>query len=225
MLSVQKAFDRAATEYDRFRNALIPDYQEFYGAALAALPSDKKKAYRILDLGAGTGAFSKLVGQAYPHARVTVSDFAQSMLDQARDKLSRNKRFDFALLDMLMDPLPGELDIIVSSMAIHHFDHADKRYVFSRICKALKPGGIFVNADQMSSGAEEEDQRLFEHWLGDVRSAGICEKELNSVLERMSEHDQNAPHDLQVRWLREAGFGKVDVPYQNYFWAVFKATK
>ena len=225
MLSVQQAFDRAATKYDRFRNALIPDYREFYGAALAALPSDHRKAYRILDLGAGTGAFSELLGQAYPHARITVSDFSDAMLNQAREKLSRNKRFDFALIDMLLDPLPDDLDIIVSSMAIHHFDHADKRYVFSRICKALKPGGIFVNADQMSSGVEEEDQRQFENWLGDVRAAGICEKELKRVLTRMHEHDQNAPGDVQVRWLHQAGFAKVNVPYKNYFWAVFQAVK
>ena len=110
-------------------------------------------------------------------------------------------------------------------MAIHHFDHADKRFVFSRICKALKPGGVFVNADQMSSGVPDKDKRLFDHWLEDVRAAGVCEKELGRVLERMRAHDQNAPHDLQMRWLSEAGFSKVRVPYQNYFWAVFKATK
>ncbi len=225
MLSVQQAFDQAATKFDRFRSSLIPDYQEFYGAALAALPEDRRKAYRILELGAGTGAFAELIGRAFPHAKITVSDFAESMVGQAREKLGGNKRFDFALIDMLMDPLPCDLDIIVSSMAIHHLDHADKRFVFSRICKALKPGGIFVNADQISSGAADRDRRLFDQWLEDVRATGICEKELGSVLDRMREHDQNAPHDLQIRWLRAAGFAKVRVPYQNYFWAVFKATK
>ena len=225
MTSVHQAFERAATNFDRYRNALIPDYEDFYGAALAALPNDHLKAYRILDLGAGTGAFSELIGEAYKHAQITVSDFAPAMLEQARDKLGASKRFSFQQIDMLLDPLPDDLDIIVSSMAIHHFDHADKRFVFSRICKALKPGGVFINADQVSSGRVAEDRRQFDHWLADVRAAGICEKELGRVLERMRTHDQNAPHDLQIRWLRGAGFVEAQMPYRNYFWAVFKATK
>lgn len=225
MMTVRQTFDDAATNYDSICSALVPDYEKFFGAALKALPQNRRQPYRILDLGAGTGVLSEQVGNAYPHAHIIVSDFAPSMLEQARSKLGGEKRYEFALIDMLMDPLPSDLDAVVSSMAIHHFDHADKRFVFSKICKALKPGGIFVNADQVSSGEVARDQRRFDRWLDDVRDNGIRRKDLEAVLERMRQYDQNAPEVLQRRWLLEAGFNKANVTYQNYFWAVFRAVK
>ena len=110
-------------------------------------------------------------------------------------------------------------------MALHRLDHADKRYVFSRICQALKPGGMFVNADKASSGEDEMDQRLFDHWLSDVRANGMCDKDLKPVLELMQAEDRNAPQELQLKWLRQAGFETAELTYWNYFWAVFRAIK
>lgn len=225
MMSVRESFDSAAAGYDKSRKALIPDYTGFYGAALAALPEDRKKAYRILDLGAGTGRLSRLVGKAYPHAEIIVSDFAPSMLERAREKLGEDRRYRFERIDMLLDRLPEDLDAVVSSLAIHHLDHCDKRMVFSRIFKALKPGGRFVNADQLSSGEIERDRKRFDKWLSEVRASGVCEKELSAALERMSAHDKNAPKDLQLRWLTLAGFSSVELVYRKYFFGVFKAVK
>lgn len=224
-MSIYQSFEKAAANYDAFRTALIPDYDAFYGAAVAALPADRKKAYRILDLGAGTGAFAELVSRSYPHARIIVSDFSEAMLEQAQSNLRGDRRFTFERIDMLLDPLPADLDIVVSSLAIHHFDHADKRLLFSRIARALKPGGVFVNADQMSTGDDVEDKRVYEEWLSEVRASGITAKELKRVTTRMHELDQNAPAELQVRWLMDAGFEDAQVCYQAYFWAVFRATR
>ena len=224
-MTVRETFDSAALTYDLSRRALIPDYKNFYGTVLEALPEDRKRAYRILDLGAGTGTLSEMVGKFYPHASVVVSDFAQSMLDRAKEKLGKDRRFSFLPLDMLLDAYPGELDAIVSSLAIHHLEHSDKRLVFSKAFRALKPGGVFVNADQTSSGDEARDQRWFDDWLTAVRAGGANGKELDCALERMRLHDQNAPERLQLRWLEEAGFREVDLRYRKYFFAVFRAVK
>ncbi len=225
MMSVRESFDGAAQAYNLSRSALIPDYKDFFGAALAALPENRKKPYRFLEVGEGSGAFAKLIAKAYPHSEVTVSGFSQPALDEARKKLGEDRRFNFQRLDMLIDPFPADIDVVVSSMAIHHLDHSDKRLVFCRIFKALKPGGVFVNADQLSSGEVEKDQRRFDRWLEAVRAKGVCEKALGGTVEQMRSYDQNAPQLMQVRWLELAGFRNVDITYRKYFWGVFKAVK
>ena len=224
-MSVHQQFESASFRHGEFQNALIPDHAEFFGAVVSALPDNRRKAYRILDLSAGTGTLSCLVAKAYPHASLIVSDPSRAMLDAVRAKLGHQRRCEFVQLDMLMDPLPQDLDIVVSSMALHRLDHADKRYVFSRVCQALKPGGMFVNADKASSGEEHTDQRLFDHWLADVRASGMCEKDLKPVIEIMQSEDRNAPQDLQLKWLRQSGFEHAELTYWNYFWAVFRAIK
>jgi len=223
---VLKAFDAAATSYDQSRRGLIPDYDAFYGAAMACLPPDRRLPLRILDIGSGTGAFAKMIGDAYPHARIIVSDASDGMLDEARQKLERDVRYEFRRLDALIDPLPSDMDVIVSSLVIHHFDHADKRALFRRIHAALKPGGVFVNADQASTGRADEDRARFDAWLTAVKASGMVkQRELREALERMEAHDQNAPVGVQSRWLEETGFRQVGMVYFNYMWAVFVAAK
>ena len=53
----------------------------------------------------------------------------------------------------------------------------------------------------------------------------MCEKDLKPVIEIMQSEDRNAPQDLQLKWLRQAGFEQAELTYWNYFWAVFRAIK
>ena len=50
--SVQRAFDQAARDYDRTRRKLIPCFDDFYRAAIDALPFERNERIRVLDLGA-----------------------------------------------------------------------------------------------------------------------------------------------------------------------------
>jgi tRNA (cmo5U34)-methyltransferase len=219
------AIDGAVGTFERARRALVPDFDAFYAAALSCLPRDRRLPLKVLDLGAGTGIFSRLVAAAYPHSRIIVSDVSQSRLDEARTNLGRDVRFEFVRLDAIMDPLPKDLDAVVSSMAIHHFEHADKRVLFGRVHRALKADGVFVNADQVSSGSKLQDEKRFATWLADVNANGVKQKDLKAALKHMEDSDQDAPLDLQVRWLEETGFRNVDVHYYNYFWAVMSGRK
>jgi tRNA (cmo5U34)-methyltransferase len=222
---VLQAFDAAAGTYDQARRALVPDHDALFGAAMSRLPANKRQSLKVLDIGSGTGIFAKMVADAYPHSRIIVSDASEQMLAEARQKLGRDVRYEFEKIDVLIDPLPANLDIVVSSFVIHHFDHADKRAVFGRIFRALSEDGVFVNVDQASSGSEVEDEAAFQTWLRDVKSLGVKPRALKQARERMQEHDKNAPLTTQARWLEEIGFRDVDVPYSNYFWAVFAGRK
>ena len=218
-------FDKAAATYDRSRHALIPDYDDLYGAAVAALALDQVPDARILDLGAGTGGFSQEVINAHPECQVELSDASVPMLQKAQDRFGGDSRFSFRELDIVTGDFGGEWDRIISSFVIHHLPHQAKREVFAKAFTALKPGGIFVNIDQVQACSQAVQDIHMRLWKKDALAAGALQQDLDDGMARMAAMDINADLDDQVLWLKRAGFATVDVVYRNYFWAVFVAGK
>ena len=218
-------FDKAAATYDRSRHALIPDYDDLYGAAVDALELGRVQNAKVLDLGAGTGGFSQEVINAHPGCQVELSDLSVPMLEQARARFGTDPRFSFRELDIVTGEFGAGWDRIISSFVIHHLPHQAKREVFANVCAALKPGGIFVNIDQVQACSQAVQDIHMRLWRKDALAAGALEQDLADGVARMEAMDINADLDDQVLWLQRAGFDQVDVVYRNYFWAVFVARK
>ena len=218
-------FDKAAATYDRSRHALIPDYDDLYGAAVEALELGRVQNPKVLDLGAGTGGFSWEVINAHPDCQVELSDLSVPMLEQARARLGADPRFSFRELDIVTGEFGTGWDRIISSFVIHHLPHEAKREVFANVCAALKPGGLFVNIDQVQACSQAVQDIHMRLWRKDALAAGALEQDLADGVARMEAMDINADLDDQVLWLQRAGFDQVDVVYRNYFWAVFVASK
>jgi tRNA (cmo5U34)-methyltransferase len=147
------------------------------------------------------------------------------MLAQARQKLSANTHFSFRELDIVDGDFGEGWDRIMSSFVIHHLEHEDKRNVFAKVFAALKPGGIFVNVDQVQACSQAVQDIHFRLWKKDALAAGALEQDIEDGVARMKAMDINADLDDQVLWLEQAGLGEVEVVYRNYFWAVFVARK
>jgi tRNA (cmo5U34)-methyltransferase len=226
---VRAAFDAAADSYDRARSRLVPNLDAFYGAAVDAVPFGEDEEIRVLDLGAGTGLLSALLVERYPRAEITLADISVEMLRVARTRFGNGGpgRFQFRVLDFARKPLPGEpgeYDLIVSALAIHHLTHGDKRELFEKAYEVLAGGGHFVNADQVLGRTPDQDARNREWWLRSVREAGASERELAGALQRMKA-DMEAKLDEQMRWLEEAGFTGVRSEYEDHCFAVYTGRK
>jgi tRNA (cmo5U34)-methyltransferase len=223
-LTIEDAFNRAARSYDGLRRRLIPCFDEFYGAAvdLAAefAPRFAQGAVRILDLGAGTGLLSALVAERLPHAALVLTDLAEGMLDQARERFaSRAAPVEFRVTNHLDLAAAGEFDVVMSALSIHHLEDEGKRAVYAAMARAAKPGGLVLNADQVAGDDAEMEARYWNHWHEAVRRAGAPEADIAAAIERQT-LDRRTPLAPQLDWLRQAGLSHVECRYKNVSFAV-----
>lgn len=222
MTGAPQAFNAHAGVYNATRRRLIPPFDSFYATTVEAVRL-AGAAERVLDIGAGTGLLSAAIREQLPQAEITLLDAAPAMLSQARELLGEaGVRY---LTADLLDPLPaGPWDAIVSALAIHHLDDEGKRGLFARIHAALRPGGVFVNAEQVS-GPTPRLAALYERWHEQLaRSAGSDDDEWRGAVERMS-HDRLAGAEDQLAWLRDAQFSEVDCLFKQYGFAVIVAIR
>lgn len=213
-------FSRDARGYDDLRRRLVPCFDGFYGTALELVRDwQVAPALEVLDLGAGTGLFSAMVAAHFPVARLCLLDGSAAMLDEARARFPGDTRVEYRVADMTDADLGGPWDVVISALAIHHLADADKRRLYARIRRALKPGGLFVNAEQVAGPGPTADERYAQIWLEQIRHLGVPESEIDKALDRMS-HDRCAPVEQQLGWLSEAGFTDVDCSFKAWRFAV-----
>jgi tRNA (cmo5U34)-methyltransferase len=219
--ATKEVFDRTASDYDRERALLIPGCDSFYRWAVDLIPAGAKS---IIDLGAGSGLLTERVRERFPHARIELIDFSEAMLDLARKRLGDDPNLRYTVADYATDPLPGSVCSIVSSLSIHHLEHAAKRELFGRVFASLKPRGVFVNAEQVGGPTEQLDQRYRALWLDQVRAAGATEQQIADSLYRQQQ-DRCADVEQQLDWMRAAGFADADCWYKEGRFAVLAASK
>ncbi|MEH2216545.1 MULTISPECIES: class I SAM-dependent methyltransferase [unclassified Nostoc] len=220
-MNIQEAFNSAAGDYDNLRRILIPCFDDFYKTAVEIIPGDWTAPLKVLDLGAGTGLYSGMVQSVFPNAEFTLLDLAPEMLEKAKFRFSKMGKSPQILIgDYIETDLGDSYDLIISALSIHHLSDFDKELLYQRIYDVLKPGGIFVNADQILGKTADLEELYRQHWLDSIRANGILEEDLKAAQKRM-EYDRMATLDIQLRWLEAAGFQNVDCWYKNFSFAVF----
>lgn len=220
-MNIQTVFNQAAAEYDGLRRILIPCFDDFYGTAVQVIPFERTKPLRALDLGAGTGLYSGMVQALFPNAEFTLMDFALEMLEKAQSRFAGLGKSPQVLIGDYAEANFGDsYDLIISALSIHHLSDANKAALYSHIYQALKPGGMFINADQVQGKTARLDKLYRQNWLESVQTLGVSTDELAAAQKRM-EFDRLAPLDFQLGWLEAAGFQDVDCWYKNFSFVVF----
>lgn len=158
-------------EWIRRDAARDPERRPLLQQMLLFAPFPREAEIEVLDVGAGYGAVSEEVLQAFPAANITLQDYSQPMLDRARQRLAeRSDQLRYVVCD-LVDPswpqqVGGPFDLAVSAIALHNLGDRKKIYACYRaIHDLLKPGGCFLNCDRFVEGVEPH--------LAELRAAGF----------------------------------------------------
>ena len=212
-----------ATTYDSERRRLIHCFDEFYGTVGELVARFCPNSPNILDLGAGTGILSAAIVERVPSAKLHLLDASSEMLQQAASRLA-NWQPQITVQSLNADLPIGPFDAIVSALAIHHLNDAEKRRLYGRILAELSPSGMFINAEQVS-GRSKRLQNLIEAvHLDRARALGSSEAEIDGAVQRMG-YDQCATVSDQVAWLDEIGFEDAECLFRSFRFAVFAGWK
>lgn len=118
----------------------------------------------VLDLGCGTGLFTKKVYDA-AKSNITGIDISQELLDQARERLPEA---EFKIEDaMNMKYSDGHFDVVFGSSILHHLE---MEKATTEIFRVLKPGGKMIFAEPNMLNPQifiQKNVPFIKRWLGD----------------------------------------------------------
>jgi tRNA (cmo5U34)-methyltransferase len=175
--TLQTAFDNISKNYDEQRKRLIPCLNDFYGLPITAIDLDLPNP-QVLDIGAGTGLFSAFLLKRFPDARLTLIDISEKMLEVARQRFKNNLNAKFIVANYSEYNFDVKFDIILSALSIHHLDDREKENLYKKIYSMLKPGGIFINSDQVSGDTSLLDSMYKNLWKDYVNKSGLNKEEI-----------------------------------------------
>ena len=137
---------------------------------------------------------------------VEAIDIDPEMLAQARIRLKRfgtRARFRRCSFDA---PLP-KCDAVATSLALHHVLTMERKLtLYERIYRALRLGGVFVNADVTISAHPVARERSYHLWAAYLVSCGIDEQRAYEHFDEWSAEDTYFSLDDELTAMREAKF-------------------
>lgn len=119
----------------------------FRGEMLRRVETDLSEGGTVVDVGAGTGTFALALKERRPDARVIGVDGDEEILALAKAKPGA-AGIDWR--EGLAQELPvetGSVDVVTTSLMLHHLLSDDKRRALTEMKRILKPGGRLHVAD------------------------------------------------------------------------------
>ncbi len=220
-MSVAEHLGIRTNEYDLQILTFIPHYADILDAAAGALDALDRPARTLVDLGTGSGALAARCVARLRGVRVVGIDNDRAMLEMARRRLGA--RLTAVVGNFESSPIPA-CDVVTASFALHHVVAPEvKRAVFARAHRALRPGGMLIDADCLLHADPRLQQRDHAEWR---RHLAVAHGRAGAAkfLRAWAGEDTYFTLDLETALLREAGF-LVDVVWRRGGFAVIAATR
>ena len=231
--------DRAvASRFAAERAAIVPESRTQIDVLLHVLRTPARPIASVVDLGCGDGVLLEAVLSAFPDARGVGFDYSEAMRERATIRLAAcGGRARVLAADLRREDwsatLEGPVDVVVSGFAIHHLPDPRKRALFGEIFDRLAPGGTFLDLEHVASAtpavAAMSDEAMVRFQIATRAAAG---EDVDAAAVRAAFHARPdkadnllAPIEHQCGWLREVGFGDVDVFWKWFELALFGGRK
>ena len=226
--------------FARYGEIYVPDRETQHQIILQLL-SSVPSLQKVIELGCGEGLLSEKVLKQFPDTAVVGMDLSPYMLEKTRGKLNvYENRFTARSFDLAAKEWRSQLedvDAIISSLAIHHLDDAQKRSLYKDLYNRMTVNAMIIVADIISPLSTIGYKIAADLWDKDVRSKATLRREPKAY--KIFREDGwnyfrnpgvdpiDTPSALpdQLLWLREAGFEEVDVYWMFAGHAIFAGRK
>lgn len=225
MDKVEQFYDQLSSQYSELIAKCVPRYRELIFNMFQYFPEGFEPK-RILDLGCGTGNLTEQIFKSFPEAEIDALDISEDILNESRKRFLHTPNIRYIQSDFkTMHLSPGSYDLIMSSIAIHHIDDSDKINLYREIYQALKPGGIFIFADQTRGITDQIYQRNISSWKEEAFRLGSTQENWDMWMEHQQAHDFHTPVQWHLQKLEKAAFDAIDILWKYLLWAVVWARK
>lgn len=228
--AIRNNFDQ---QVDRFSNIETgqttaidsPLCMELVARSAALLNPD---AAKILDLGCGGGNYAVKVTSFLPDVDCTLIDLSANMLAKAEERVLENINGTVTVIQCdYRDIDLGEnaYDVITAGTTLHHLrEDQEWESVFTKVFKALKPGGTFWINDIVTSETDEINQMMLDGWISMLKEQ-VSPEEVNMYMERYESEDTPRTLSYQLDLMKKVGFLETIVLHKHFNFAAFGARK
>ncbi len=142
---VRRAFSGATSHYDSHAEL----QREIGRRLLAHLDFTRIEPKSVLDIGCGTGFFTRLLAEKYKKAGVYATDLSETMVNHTRSKQARRwpwqGGYRHAVSDAVTLPFKdGSFDLVTSNLAMQWVP--DPQAMMKEMRRVLAPGGLILFA-------------------------------------------------------------------------------
>ncbi|MCA9425606.1 MAG: class I SAM-dependent methyltransferase [Candidatus Omnitrophica bacterium] len=205
------------SEYKRFQEVMAADSGQSVVPALVdsilplvpGLIERLEEGIEVMDLGFGRGIALNMMAKRFPNSRFTGYEISDEGIEYARAEAEAlgNKNVQFLKQDAATIADENRFDQIFTFDAIH--DQAQPDKVLANICRALKPGGVYLMQDIDASSNVEKN---VDHPLGTLLYS-ISTMHCMTVSLAMGGMGLGTMWGVELaqKMLAEAGFKSVDI--------------
>jgi tRNA (cmo5U34)-methyltransferase len=217
----------------------VPRRDDMIAALVAAAPLDADRSLKILELGSGDGTLAAALLTRFKKATLTALDGSAAMRKETGGRLNEFgarahvASFDVTSLDW-WDRMFG-VDLIVSSLCLHHLNDAKKQYLYKAAAERMNDGGALLIADLVDPQHSAARAAAADRWdalamqqANAVGAPGLFTRFVDGRWNHFRFPDPvDQPSALMhhLVWLRHAGFGAVDCVWMDAGHAVFGGFK
>jgi ubiquinone/menaquinone biosynthesis C-methylase UbiE len=192
---------------------------------LGLINAARDRVEDFLDLGCGDGVITIAILAEHPESRAVVVDLVPGPTGVARSHFNEfSGRVSCTHADIAyptwIDVLDSEVkfDAIVSAFALQPLADDRKQALYCELFRLLRPEGVFLNIEHVASATRWTesvwDDTMITALFGsviqehpDMNRAEIAREYYEKA---RSEANRCAPFEVQIDWLRAAGFINVD---------------
>ncbi|HAG16655.1 MAG TPA: hypothetical protein DCG69_09055 [Bacteroidales bacterium] len=224
-MNVESFYDQISSGYTKMLERLVPRYSEMLWMILDYIPKEMNPK-RIVDLGSGTGNLTEVMVMQYPDAELIAVDLSSVILEESAKRLKKYTAIRYLNSDFnTLDFEPNSVDLVVSTIALHHLTDEQKQKLIRKIYSWLTKDGVFIFGDQFSGSTTLRYQQHMKNWKLEAEQKNIPESEWALWMDHQERHDYHTTIENYYSWCKEAGFENSDVVWKYLLWTVFVTHK